>query len=148
MYDKGNGGRHLRKVMFNTFGMWHPFKQMSQLLWKHFDQSVFAPLMHEYFPDCSLKYFKTKKLKPVLVFQTRLRLAYDDSIDKLMTEAIDYLKDDGAHPNAIMTSYLVNLRDLCCFFLPQVWLDKAVMMIDAVGELTTLPLILMVVCLH
>jgi hypothetical protein len=127
MYDRSGGGDDLRKVMFNTFGMWHPFKQISQLLWTHFAPSVFAPLLHEFYPDCSLKYFTSKKLKPVLIFQTRLRLAYDAEISHALDEAVEYLRNDGGHPNPIMTSYLVNLKDLCCFFLPQVITDCALM---------------------
>ena len=120
MYDRTGAGAALRRVTFNTFGWWHPFKHMSQVMNVHFGRSIFAPLQHHFFPKASMKGFGWMKLKQVLIYQTRLRLAYDDEVKAQMAQALQSLGDKD---DQVMTSYLLNLQDLCVIFLPQVHLS-------------------------
>ena len=116
MYDRSNRGASLRKVVFNTFGMWHPFKHMSLLVYTHFGRTVFGPLVHEFFPKSSVK-LGWAKLKEALTYQTRVRLAFDSEVIKALDTALDVVRGNGWK---IMESYLINLRDLGLFFLPEV----------------------------
>ena len=118
MFDQSGCGRLLRQQCFNTFGLWHPFKHMSQLLFKRFARPIFGPLFFHFFPSSQMRLFEKKRLKEVLIWQQRLRLAYDDAEVKWQMDLA--LAMCEVEDKAVMAGHLQNMKDLCTIFLPWV----------------------------
>ena len=107
----------MRSWLTVTLGTWHPYKQASQVVWRHWADRVFGPLFHDLIPDAN---FNVKaRLSTVTTFLTYVRLAFPHFRTEL-NEARARLKADGNKRKEL--SQLNDLSRLCRFFIPVVFI--------------------------
>ena len=114
MYDKSDVGLAMRSWLTVTLGTWHPYKQATQVVWKHWSKRVFAPLFHDLIPNANFN--PNAKLATVATFFTYVRLAYPHFKDQLTAARTECKSKD----DRIGVSNLSDLMRLLEFFLPVV----------------------------
>jgi hypothetical protein len=113
--DGSGAGRGIAEFVVPVLGVWHVYKQLSNVLWRRFSSSFLGPMFHMLHPGA---YFKaTPKLATITRFFTMLRLVTPD-----LLPAIDAaLASTAASGYLASNSHLSNFRDLLTKYLPQVF---------------------------
>jgi hypothetical protein len=117
MYDPSGLTKDLRERAPMLLGLWHPVKQLMCLIWYRYLHVVWAPLLHFIQPDARI-FVKpnTSRLHDMLGY---MRLAYD-AFSGNLDDAIGVLRRHQLQEGRFV--WLLNIRDLCQFFIPLVFL--------------------------
>jgi hypothetical protein len=112
MYDTRGLGDGFRQNSVAIFGTWHVMKMLSTVVWRAFQDDFIGPLFHTMFPNNPFP--TTPRLIVCHRFFTLLRLAYpsfSNTVKLLLTKEGLAVKE---------RNHLLNLQDMCEFFIPTV----------------------------
>jgi hypothetical protein len=112
--------RKLRRGLCMGLELWHSFKMATMLVYREFQNSVFAPMFHHLCPGFT---FKGKQASKSMVkmhhMMTGLRIAFSDDTRRAKIKSI--LKEmRNKEASAGSRSILKNIVDLLDFYIPAV----------------------------
>jgi hypothetical protein len=115
MYDPCRVGEALRKHVYINLGTWHVYKHVCLRVWKVYQNTVLAGLFHHLYPNGRVS--KHPRLTVVTEIFNLIRLAYRE----FKNDLDDALGAECTHLHTpCQLTFLLNLRDLCEFFIPTV----------------------------
>ena len=104
--------KRMRKQACITLGLWHPFKNACQAVWKTFAAEFFSPAFHVLFPTKLC--FMEPKLVSIIVMFTYFRHVYPIIQDELARKIASSNRFPERKTN------LLCLRDVFEFYIPTV----------------------------
>lgn len=104
----------MRQWLCVSLGVWHPYKQANNVIWKHWGRRILGPYFNHLVPNAN--FFEKPKLVTMATFFSYIRLAYP-RFQSMLIEAIKSARSKG---DAVALSTLVDLRALLTFFIPVV----------------------------
>jgi hypothetical protein len=113
MYDASGGGKELRTVAYNGLAYWHTMKIAFFKIYEAFANEFITASFHHLYP-AFIFYAKPSYLSSIMVHLTYIRLAYASFRPYLVAALASGNLSFG------QKVHLLNLRDLCEYFIPVV----------------------------
>ena len=119
MYDRSNCGRLLRRYMCLSLAWWHNYKWAVKQIVRVFSSDFIVPMFHHLFPDNGFVVDKISHTS-LVTYLTYIRLSYKNWRQDLANA----IENRGM--TQLQRTKLVNLRDLCEFFIPVVSISTCI----------------------